>query len=53
MTQQITLTLTPQQIAVIGEGLGYVPYIRAAAVVAEINRQLAEQQSATVEAAAG
>lgn len=39
-----TLTLTDQQLQIIGAALSELPYRVAAPVIAEINRQIAAQQ---------
>lgn len=43
-TDNFTLTLTVQQLGVINEGLQYAPFGKVAPLIAEINRQIAEQQ---------
>jgi hypothetical protein len=40
-----TITLTQEQWAVVGAALAEMPFKHAAPVVAEINRQAAEQQN--------
>ena len=44
------LTLTDQQLQIIGAALSELPYRVAAPVVAEINRQIAAQQPKSEEA---
>ena len=43
MPEQFTLTLTKRHLDVIGAGLGELPYRVSAPVVAELNRQIADQ----------
>ena len=40
----MTLNLTPDQLAILDRALGQMPYAQVAALIAEINRQLTEQQ---------
>jgi hypothetical protein len=41
--QTLTLKLTPEQLSVISDGLLLTPFGKAAPVVSEINKQIAQQ----------
>ncbi|WP_158637493.1 hypothetical protein [Paracoccus sulfuroxidans] len=45
-----TLTLTDQQLQLIGAALAEMPYRMAAPIMAEINRQIAQAQQASGDA---
>ena len=46
-----TIKATPQNMAVIGKALGQMPYSDVAALVADLQRQMIEQNKAAAEAA--
>jgi hypothetical protein len=43
-SMEITLTVTPQSLRIIGEGLMELPYRISAPIIAELNRQVVAQQ---------
>ncbi len=47
MPEKFTLTLTPQQLDMIGGGLAELPFKISAPLIQEINRQIAEQTRPT------
>jgi hypothetical protein len=42
---EIKLTVTPQSLRIIGEGLMELPYRISAPIIAELNKQVAAQQT--------
>ena len=48
---QYTVTVTPQNMAMIGKALGQMPYSDVAVLIADLQRQMVEQNKAAADAA--